>query len=237
MDVLANLMNGPPPFDVIAVAASAGGIQALSKLLVVLPEDFPTPIVVVQHLPQADEYRSVLDVILGRTTSLRVKWAADGERIGPGTVYLAPQDRHLSIDAASSVHLTPGPKINGVRPAADPLFASIAANFGRRAIAIVLSGALSDGAEGAWKIARSGGRVLAQDRASSQCFDMPKATWAGCGVDFMFAPAIIAHTLVNLVMVPGAADWLRVTRIIDPKFRAQSHSASTRQWYEDPVRP
>lgn len=226
-----------PAFEVIAIAASAGGIQALRKLLAILPEDFPIPILVVQHLPAAPDYKSVLDVVLGRTTSLRVKWAEEDEKMRPGTVFLAPQDRHLSVDSARRLHLTAGPKINGVRPAADPLFASIAANFGARAIAVVLSGALWDGAEGAWKIARSGGRVLAQDRASSQCFDMPNATLAGSGVDFMFAPAIIAHTLVNLVMVPGAADWLRVWRIIDPKFRARSRSALTLRWYEDPVRP
>jgi hypothetical protein len=79
--------------------------------------------------------------------------------------------------------------------------------------------------------------VLAQDRASSQCFDMPDATLTASGVDFMFAPAIIAHTLVNLVMVPGAADWLRVQRIIDPKFHARSRNGSTPPWYEDPVHP
>lgn len=224
-------------FDVIAIAASAGGIQALSSLLAVLPEDFPTPIVVVQHLPFGPDYRSVLDLVLGRATALRVKWAEDAERIRPGTVFLAPQDRHLSIDSDGALHLMRGPKINGVRPAADPLFTSVAANFGKRAIAVVLSGALYDGAEGAWNIARRGGRVIAQDRASSQCFDMPNATLAGSGVDFMFAPAIIGHTLVNLVMVPGAADWLRVWRIIDPKFRARWRSASAPLWYEDPIRP
>ena len=225
-----------PPFDVIAIASSAGGIQALKKLLEILPEDFPIPILVVQHLPALSKYTSMLDKVLGRATSLRVKWAENGRRMFPRTVYLAPQDRHLSVDATRRLRLMESPKINGVRPAADLLFASVAANFGSRAIAVVLSGALSDGAEGAWKIAQNGGRVLVQDRASSQCFDMPNATFTSSG-DFMFSPEIIAHTLISLVMVPGAADWFRVQRIIEPKFRARSRSVLTPQWYEDPARP
>jgi two-component system chemotaxis response regulator CheB len=224
-------------FDVVAVAASAGGIEALRQLLTILPKDFPAAILVVQHLPSKAHHTSVLDVILGRHTPLCVKWAEDGERIRPGTVFLAPQDRHLFVDSAGALHLTAGPKINRVRPAADPLFKSIAARFAARAIAVVLSGALYDGAEGAWEIARNGGRILAQDEISSQCFSMPEATRAAAGVDFMFAPAIIAHTLVNLVMVPGAADWLRVHRFIRPQFHARSRTALTPLWCEDPAPP
>lgn len=154
-----------------------------------------------------------------------------------GTVFLAPQDQHLSVDSAGALHLTAGPKINRVRPAADFLFSSVAACFGTRAIAVVLSGGLWDGAAGAWEIARAGGRVLAQDEISSQYFGMPSATLATAGVDFMFAPAIIAHTLVNLVMVPGAADWLRVSRVMGPQSHARSRTASVPLWCEDPVLP
>lgn len=205
-------------FDVVAIAASAGGIEALTNLLAGLPDNFPAAILVAQHLGPVARYRSVLDQVLSRHTRLRVKWAEDGESVRAGTVFLAPQDRHLLIDSSGILHVTPDPEVNRARPAADPLFASVAAHFGARAIAIVLSGALRDGAEGAWNVARSGGRVLAQDRASSFCFDMPSATLEVAGVDFMFSPEMIAHTLISLVMVPGAAKWLRVWRAIRPEF-------------------
>lgn len=234
---LCEFREPPCAFDVVAIAASAGGIEALRQVLTILPKDFPAAILVVQHLPSTVHYKSTLDLVLGRHTQLRVKWAEDGERIGPRTVFLAPQDRHLSIDPTKALHLTAGPKINRVRPAADFLFQSVAACFGARAIAVVLSGTLSDGAEGAGAIARNGGRVLAQDDISSQYFGMPGATLAVAGVDFMFAPAIIAHTLVNLVMVPGAADWLRVQRIMGRQSHARSRTVSTPLWCEDPVPP
>lgn len=159
--------KGSTPFDVVVIAGSAGGIHALTALLAALPEDFPAGIVVVQHLPPAARYRSALDRVVQRATKLRVKWAEEGERIHPGAVFLAPQDRHLHVDRDHVLHLANGPKINGFRPAADPLFTSVAAYFGARSIAVVLSGILSDGAQGAGNIARQGGRVLVQDNVSA----------------------------------------------------------------------
>ena len=198
-------------FDVIAIAGSAGGIDALVKLLAVLPANFPAAIFVVQHLPSTASYRSTLDKVLARHTRLRVKWAEDGECLQPGTVFIAPQDRHLIVGLDGALQLTDHSKVNRVRPAADPLFASIAARFGARGIGVVLSGTLRDGAEGARAIARAGGRILTQDRITSQFFDMPRATLALSDVDFMFDPSVIAHALIALVMVFGAADWLRVS--------------------------
>lgn len=222
-------------FDVVSVAASAGGIEALSEFLAALPKDFPAAIFVVQHLPSAAQYASKLDLVLQRTTNLRVKWAEEGECMSRGIVFLAPQDRHLSIDSKGVLRLTAGPKINSVRPAADPLFASVAARFGARAIAVVLSGTLQDGAKGAWNIARRGGRVLVQDDISSRFFDMPRATFQAAGVDFMFAPAILAHVLVTLVMVEGAAEWFRVWRDVPAQFRGPLHNELISPWCESPV--
>jgi two-component system, chemotaxis family, protein-glutamate methylesterase/glutaminase len=213
-------------FEVVAIAGSTGAIEALKRLLAVLPKEFPAAVLVAQHLPPASHHKSLLDLVLSRSTRLQVKWAEEGERIRPGVVFLAPQDSHLLIDSAGALHLTAGPRVNRFRPAADPLFASVAEHFGPKSIGVVLSGALYDGAEGAWKIARSGGRVLTQDRTSCVCFDMPRATLAAAGADFTFSPPIIGHTLVNLAMVPGASDWLRVCRAIRPQFRAPARSAS-----------
>lgn len=204
--------KGSTSFDVIVIAGSAGGIHALSALLATLPEDFPAGIVIVQHLPPEARYRSALDRVLQRATKLPVKWAEEGERIRPGVVFLAPQDRHLHVDRDHVLHLTDGPKINGFRPAADPLFTSVATYFGIRSIAVVLSGILSDGAQGAWNIARQGGRVLVQDDVSAWFSDMPRAASQSAGADFTFSPVILGRVLVSLVMVAGVAEWFRVWR-------------------------
>lgn len=201
-------------FDVVAVTASAGGIPALKAVLATLPADFPAAIVVAQHLPPAARYRSSLDIVLQRATLLQVKWAEEGECLQPGVVFLSPQDRHLCFGDDVILHLSDGPKINGFRPAADPLFACVAAHFGARSIAVVLSGTLSDGARGAWDIARRGGRVLVQDYITAQFPDMPRAASQAAGADFTFAPVTLGHVLISLVMVPGAAEWFRVPRSI-----------------------
>ena len=201
-------------FDVVAITASAGGIEALSVLLAALPPDFPAAILVVQHLASAALYKSWLDIILQRASRLTVKWAEEGECIQPGVVFLAPQDCHLCVDSEGVLHLLHAPKVNGFRPAADPLFTSVAAHFGTRSIAVVLSGTLWDGAEGAWSVARKGGRVLVQDYISARFSGMPRAAFQSAGADFMFSPDILAHVLVSLVMVAGVAEWFRVWRAI-----------------------
>jgi len=213
-----NNSNSPScAFDVVAITASAGGIEALCSLLAVLPKHFPAAVLVVQHLPSRGRFESKLDTVLQRATALHVKWAEEGDCIRPGVVFLAPQDQHMSVDSEKALRLTAGPKIHRTRPAADPLFSSVAAHFGARAIAVVLSGILWDGAEGAWNVARQGGRVLVQDD-SAIFFDMPLATLQAAGVDFMYSPTILAHVLITLVSVPGAADWFRVWRSIPAQF-------------------
>lgn len=201
-----------PGFDVVVVAGSAGAIPALREMLAVLPAHFPAAILVVQHLPPSATYKSVLNAVLQRSSRLRVKWAEDGERMQGATVFLAPQDLHLWVDSAGALRLTADPKINRARPSADRLFLSVAAYCRNKCIAVVLSGALSDGAAGAGQIALNGGRVLAQNRTSCWHFDMPHNALLQAGVDFMCPPAILGHALISLVMVPGAADWLWVGR-------------------------
>lgn len=197
-------------FDVIGIGASAGGIGALQELLTELPEEFPCPILIVQHLPPAIRYRSVLDKVLGRSTSLNVKWAEAGETLCVGNILVAPQDHQLEILPNRTVSLTGGKKMNGYCPAVDLLFHSIAANYGKGGIAAVLSGALCDGAKGAYRVAEAGGRVLVQDRETAEMPDMPLAALRTGAVDFAFSPRMIAQTLIALTMAPGAAAWFQV---------------------------
>lgn len=124
--------------DVVAVAASLGGIEALTAILGALPKDFAAAVLVVQHRP--DDYRGMLADVLGRSTPLRVKEAEDGETLRCGTVYLAPPGNHLLATAGGVLVLSQAPRVHHVRPSADPLFESVATAFGPRAIAVVLTG-------------------------------------------------------------------------------------------------
>jgi two-component system chemotaxis response regulator CheB len=97
-------MQRPSAFDIIAIAASAGGLSALSQLLAALPGDFPAAIVVVQHLDP--RHRSLMAEILSRRTNLKVKESQEGERLDAGTVYIAPPNRHLLVNADRTLSLT-----------------------------------------------------------------------------------------------------------------------------------
>lgn len=201
-------------FDIVAITASAGGVQALCSLLPALPREFPAPIVVVQHLPPANRYQSALPEILRRHSNLPVQWAEHGEFPQHGYVYLAPQDHHTTITGNGAFCLDNGPKVNWLRPSADPLFASVAKQFGARAVGIVLTGTRCDGAEGARRIVQVGGRVLAQDKASSAQFGMPEAAIRTGSVDFVLPLSMIAPALTVLVMVAGGAKWFQVQKQI-----------------------
>ena len=140
---------------VVGVGASAGGVDALIRIVRTLPADFPAAICIVLHVPATG--RSLLAPILDRQTALEVVVPEDGEAIRPGRVYVAPPDRHLTV-AAGSLELGRGPKENGVRPAVDPMLRSLAAAYGEQAVAVVLSGALGDGSTGALAVKQAGRR-------------------------------------------------------------------------------
>jgi two-component system chemotaxis response regulator CheB len=181
-------------FGVVAVGGSAGALEALIHIFGRLPAAFGIPILLVQHLPRRGE--SNLPLVLGRRTFLRVKWAEQGEELHGGTVYVAPINHHLTVAADRTVHLCClSARVNYFRPAIDPLFASVARVFGRRAIAIVLSGMLDDGARGIAEVHRCGGVTMAQNEASSKHFDMPCAAMDFGGSELRLAPQKIAEAL------------------------------------------
>ena len=185
---------------VVALAASAGGITALSEVLGALPVGFPVPILVVQHL--APRHDTIIAEVLGHRTVLPVKLAREGERIGPGTVYVAPPDHHLLITADGRVQLVIGELVHFVRPAADQLFESVAKVYGPRALACVLSGTGRDGAQGAAAVKAAGGVVIAEDPASAQFKGMPEAAVRACAVDRVLPLAEIGPALRRLVGTP-----------------------------------
>src|SRR5205807_10071174 len=183
--------------DLIALAASAGGLRALSEVLAGLPREFPAAIVVVQHLDR--RHRSLMADILSRRTPLHVKEAEEGDHLSPGTVYIAPPNRHLLVNPDGTLSLSQSELVHFLRPSADLLFESAAATFKDRAIGVVLTGTGTDASMGVQAIKKMGGTVIAQDESSSEFFGMPRAAIETGSVDFVLPLTEIPPALVTLV--------------------------------------
>lgn len=183
--------------------SSLGGLKALSKVLSALPADFPAAIVVVQHLDPRT--RSHMAEILTLRTLLTVKQAESEDVLRPGTVYIAPPNKHLLVNSDGILSLSDSAQVHFVRPAANNLFESVAVSFKERAIAVVLTGRDSDGATGVQAIKKMGGTVIAQDELSSVAFSMPSAAFDTGSVDFVLPLNEISSALVSLVTLGKAA--------------------------------
>jgi len=186
----------PVPMRVVVMAASAGGLAALDVVLSGLPSSFPAALLVVLH--RGLEPESLLARVLQRHTRLSVKDAAPGESLMEGVVYVAPPDRHLEVDQRGQLRLRGGERVHHLLSAAEPLFASAAAAFGDRVIAVVLSGTGTDGAEAVPAVKAAGGVVIVQDEQTSEHFGMPAAAIASGAVDFILPIEEIATALTKL---------------------------------------
>jgi two-component system, chemotaxis family, protein-glutamate methylesterase/glutaminase len=184
-------------FDLVAVAASAGGLKALTAVLSPLPVDFPAAIVVVQHLDP--RHRSHMAEILDRCTALDVRQMEEGDVLRPGTAFIAPPDNHLLVNPGGVLSLSKTELVHFVRPSADLLFESVAASYGERAIAVVLTGSGRDGSVGVEAVKTTGGTVIAQDEATSEFRDMPSAAVRTGKVDFVLPLNEISAALVSLI--------------------------------------
>jgi two-component system chemotaxis response regulator CheB len=188
---------GSGEFDVVGIAASAGGLAAISAVLTALGEDFPASILVVQHLDP--RHRSLMADILSRRSALTIKEAEEGDEVKEGCVFIAPPNHHLLVNPDGRLVLTETELVHFVRPSADLLFESMAASFRDRAIAVILSGTGSDGAMGARAVKQMGGTVIAQD-AAAEFVGMPGAAVEAGAVDFVLALDEIADALRTLVL-------------------------------------
>ena len=160
------------PIEVIVIASSTGGPDALGKLLTTLPRDFETPILIVQHISSG--FTSILARRLQQISSMNIVEASHGDSILPRRVLIAPANYHLEVgDDGTQTVLTQGPPENSCRPAADVLFRSAARIFGSKALGIVLTGMGRDGLEGSRILRRYGADVYVQDKESSIVWGMP----------------------------------------------------------------
>lgn len=181
---------------IVAVAASAGGPQALRQLLTDLPADFPAPILIVQHITPgfAESFAQWLNEI----SALPVRMAAHGEKPQPGQVYIAPSEAHLGVTASGTLLLSTEMPENGIRPAAAYLFRSVGNVFGKNAIGVILTGMGRDGAEELKGMRDKGAITLAQDEESALVYGMPGAAVELGGVTHVLPLEKIAPMLVHL---------------------------------------
>ncbi|MBD2441957.1 chemotaxis protein CheB [Dolichospermum sp. FACHB-1091] len=191
-------MSNLPNFEIVAFAASAGGLTALIEVLTGLPADFKAAIVVVQHLDP--RHPSLMAEILSRRTVLKVIQANEGDKLTPGTVYIAPPNNHLLINGDGKVSLSQSEMVHFLRPSADLLFESVAASYQARAIAVVLTGTGTDGAMGVEAIKKMGGTVIVQDAKTAEFPGMPTAAIKTGNVDFILPLAEISLALRTLIM-------------------------------------
>jgi len=188
--------------DIIVIAASAGGVDALKQVVQGLPKDLPAAVFVVLHVPAHGP--SVLPRILSRAGALPAVHPQDHDEIRPGMIYVAPPDYHLLVKAGH-VRITRGPRENSHRPAADALFRTAARAYGSRVIGVVLSGVLDDGTAGLLAVKQMGGTAVAQAPSDALYTGMPQSAIDHVPVDYTLPAAQMSALLVRLATAPVPA--------------------------------
>ena len=188
------------PHDIVVIGASAGGVEALRRLIAALPQAFAASVFVVLHVPSNSH--SALPQILQRAGKLPVRHASDGEIFRPGVVYVAPPDAHLLVKPGH-LSLLHGPTENGHRPAIDPLFRSAAAAYGPRVIGVILSGVLDDGTSGLLTVSQAGGITVVQSPDDALYPSMPSSAMHSVPVDVVASCDEIGAALQRLSMHPS----------------------------------
>lgn len=189
----------PGASRVIGLATSTGGPRALAEVVPNLPRDLDAAVLIVQHMPSG--FTRSLAQRLDSISPLPVAEASDGETVVAGHVYLAPGGRHMRVAGAAAfarIALGDDAAVWGVRPAADPLFRSLAQLFGSACVCAVLTGMGRDGAEGLRAVQEVGGRTVVQDRGSSTIYGMPHAALPYA--DRVASLDDMAQTVTTLVM-------------------------------------
>ena len=185
--------------EIVVIGVSTGGPNALADMLTALPADLPVPVVIVQHMPPT--FTRYLAERLDRQCAIRVAEARGGEIVRAGEVWIAPGGHHLRVVAdvrGPALRIDDGPPENSCRPAVDVLFRSAASAFGAGTLALVMTGMGYDGRRGAREIKAAGGRVIAQDAATSVVWGMPGSVVEDGSADAVLPLSSLAPQLVSL---------------------------------------
>ena len=183
-------------YDLVAIGASWGGLKAVGDVLAGLGGDFPLPVVVAQHRDEHGDQGLLAELVGGRT-GLDVADAGDKSALEPGRVLLAPAGYHLLVERGS-VELSCDAMVQFSRPSIDVLFDSAAESYGERLVAVVLTGANADGAQGLAEVARRGGYTIVQDPATAERPEMPRAALQAATPDRVLGLGEIAVHLREL---------------------------------------
>ncbi|MFA5576157.1 MAG: chemotaxis response regulator protein-glutamate methylesterase [Tissierellaceae bacterium] len=162
---------------IIAIGASTGGTEAISKILANLPPNMPG-IVIVQHIPPG--FSNMFANRLNKQTHFEVKEAEDRDSLEPGKVIIAPGDKHMKVKKVAGkykIEVFAGDKVSGHCPSVDVLFDSVAREAGSKAIGVILTGMGYDGAKGLLAMKRNGARTIGQDEKSSVVYGMPRVAY------------------------------------------------------------
>jgi two-component system chemotaxis response regulator CheB len=189
--------------DLVLIGGSAGGLETLLRVLDGLPADFPATVLVALHIPPTGS--GLLPTVIQRRSRLPVAFAADGDRIEAGKVFVAPPNQHLVV-TPDALRLLRGPRENRHRPAIDPLFRSGAEAYGPRVIGLTMSGGGSDGAAGMVAIRQHGGYLIVQRPDDASIPMMPQSVLNVVAVDAQLASTEIAAHLMQLVPEPVVAE-------------------------------
>jgi two-component system chemotaxis response regulator CheB len=183
--------------NIVVIAASIGGIEALQTLVEMLPTNLEAAVAIVQHISR--HHPSQLAQILSRHTPMPVKQVSNGDFLCQGCIFVAPPNCHILIQRNHILTLSTASPVHFCRPSAEPLFSSAAAVFGKHVVGVVLTGADSDGFFGVKVIKNAGGCVIVQDETTSANFEMPRSAILTGQVDHILPLNEIASSIVKLV--------------------------------------
>jgi two-component system chemotaxis response regulator CheB len=183
-------------YEAVVIGASAGGLYALSAILEALPVNFRIPVIIVQH--RSKDERTLLEEVLAHKCRIRIKQADEKETIEKGIVYFAPADYHLLIERNRTFSLSCDARVNFSRPSIDVLFETASEVYKNKLLAIILTGANNDGAEGMRLVKEKGGTTIAQNPLTAQYPVMPKAALDTGSIQHVLDLREIRSFLINI---------------------------------------
>lgn len=198
------------PVYIVAIGISTGGPYAIRRVLSALPEDFPVPIVVVQHMPVG--FTEEFAKSLNKVCSLEVKEASEGDLLRKGRVFIAKAGKHIEIkhnSLAYTISLTSAPPQNSHKPSVGKLFSSVAKLFGSRSLGVIMTGMGNDGSFEIGEIHQAGGITIAQSEQSCIVYGMPKVAEQNGFIDYVLDLEDIAPKLVEIVSLSLGKDIKR----------------------------
>jgi two-component system, chemotaxis family, protein-glutamate methylesterase/glutaminase len=185
---------------IVGIGTSTGGPSALAGIFRCLPENFPSPVLVVQHMPEG--FTKAFAERLDSNSGLKVKEAEEGDKIIPGHGYIAPGHSHMKIEVRNGekiIKLDRGNKVSGHIPSIDVLFDSISENYGKNSVCVIMTGMGQDGAKGILKIRNNGGRTIAQDEETSVVYGMNRVAVQMGAIEEVVSLTDIPESIVKML--------------------------------------